>query len=62
MLKEGRDIVMLPVMQEIIQQLSILAKEYSDQPLLSRTHGQPASPTTVGKEFANVVYLSLIHI
>ena len=56
MLKEGRDIVMLPVMQEIIQQLSILAKEYSDQPLLSRTHGQPASPTTVGKEFANVVY------
>ena len=56
MLKEGRDLVMLPVMQEIIQQLSILAKEYSDQPLLSRTHGQPASPTTVGKEFANVVY------
>jgi adenylosuccinate lyase len=56
MLKEGRDHVMLPVMQEIIQQLATLSKENSDQPLLSRTHGQPASPTTVGKEFANVVY------
>jgi adenylosuccinate lyase len=56
MLKEGRDQVMLPVMGKIIQQLSALAKEFAQQPLLSRTHGQPASPTTVGKEFANVVY------
>ncbi len=56
MLKEGRDKVLLPVMEEIINQLVAMAKEFANQPLLSRTHGQPASPTTVGKEFANVVY------
>ena len=48
--------VMLPIMEEIISNLSELALAYSKQPLLSRTHGQPASPTTIGKEFANVVY------
>lgn len=56
MLKEGRDQIMLPLMADIIQQLSSLAKDFAQQPLLSRTHGQPASPTTVGKEFANVVH------
>jgi len=56
MLKEGRNAVMLPVMEEIIKSLSEIAKAYSQQPLLSRTHGQPASPTTIGKEFANVVH------
>ena len=56
MLKEGRNLVMLPIMEEIISNLSELALAYSKQPLLSRTHGQPASPTTIGKEFANVVY------
>jgi adenylosuccinate lyase len=56
MLKEGRNAVMLPVMEEIIKSLSKIAKAYSQQPLLSRTHGQPASPTTIGKEFANVVH------
>ena len=56
MLKEGRDKVLLPVMEEIINQLVAMAKEFANQPLLSRTHGQPASPTTVGKEFANIVY------
>ncbi|MDG2421867.1 MAG: adenylosuccinate lyase [Gammaproteobacteria bacterium] len=55
-LKEGRDEVLLPVMNEIVNQLSEMAKKYSAQPLLSRTHGQPASPTTVGKEIANVVH------
>ena len=55
-LKEGRDEVLLPVMNEIVNQLSDMAKKYSAQPLLSRTHGQPASPTTVGKEIANVVH------
>ncbi|MDD9958619.1 MAG: adenylosuccinate lyase [Gammaproteobacteria bacterium] len=56
MLKEGRDAVMLRAMTDITEQLAALAKEFAAQPLLSRTHGQPASPTTVGKEFANVVY------
>jgi len=55
-LKEGRDEVLLPVMNEIVNQLSDMAKKYSAQPLLSRTHGQPASPTTVGKEIANVIH------
>ena len=55
-LKEGRDEVLLPVMNEIVNQLSYMAKKYSAQPLLSRTHGQPASPTTVGKEIANVIH------
>ena len=56
MLKEGRDKVLLIVMEEITNQLATMAKEFANQPLLSRTHGQPASPTTVGKEFANIVY------
>jgi len=56
MLKTGRDDVLLPVMDEIIENMSKQAQEYAAQPMLSRTHGQTASPTTVGKEFANVVY------
>ena len=56
MLKNGRELVLLPVMQEICNRIAIMASSYSDQPMLSRTHGQPASPTTVGKEFANFVY------
>ena len=56
MLKEARDKVMLIAMEELINHLATMAKEFSNQPLLSRTHGQPASPTTVGKEFANIVY------
>ena len=54
MVKEGRDKILVPSMQDLITELSSMAKSYADQPLLSRTHGQPASPTTVGKEFANV--------
>jgi len=56
MLKSGRDTVIIPVMDEIIHQLATLAHELADCPMLSRTHGQTASPTTVGKELANVVY------
>ena len=56
MLKAGRDEVLLPAMDEIINTLSKQAQEYASQPMLSRTHGQTASPTTVGKELANVVY------
>jgi adenylosuccinate lyase len=56
MLKEGRDQVMLPALQDIANQLTAMAHEFADVPMLSRTHGQTASPTTVGKEFANVAY------
>lgn len=55
MLRDGRDQVMLPAMEDLVARLAELARRYAEQPLLSRTHGQPASPTTVGKEFANTV-------
>lgn len=56
MLTAGRNNVLLPQMDQVIEKMRELAHTYADQPMLSRTHGQPASPTTVGKEFANVVY------
>lgn len=56
MLKEGRDQVMVPALQQIANTLITMAHEFADVPMLSRTHGQTASPTTVGKEFANVAY------
>ena len=56
MLKGARDAVLLPALEKVIARLSDLAHELAEQPMLSRTHGQPASPTTVGKELANVVY------
>ena len=56
MLKAGRDDVLLPAMDEIIDNLGKQAQDYASQAMLSRTHGQTASPTTVGKELANVVY------
>lgn len=55
MLKEGRDQVVLPLMEELTANLATLSRQYAEQPMLSRTHGQPASPSTVGKEFANTV-------
>jgi adenylosuccinate lyase len=55
MLREGRGQVLMPQMDAVIAALRGLAHELADQPMLSRTHGQPASPTTVGKELANVV-------
>jgi len=54
MLKEARDLELLPDMAELIEAVWVLAHDYSAQPMLSRTHGQPATPTTMGKEFANV--------
>lgn len=56
MLKEGRDQVLLPEVREVARQISSLAHQFADVPMLSRTHGQTASPTTVGKEMANVAY------
>ncbi|PPC77064.1 adenylosuccinate lyase [Pokkaliibacter plantistimulans] len=56
MLQEGRDKVLLPSMRQIVDAVSKLAQQYATQPMLSRTHGQTASPTTLGKEMANVAY------
>ncbi|PSF04957.1 adenylosuccinate lyase [Marinobacter fuscus] len=56
MLREGLDHGLLPGMEKVIDKLAELAKTHAEQPMLSRTHGQTASPTTVGKELANVVY------
>ena len=56
MLRDGRDKVLLAQMREITSQLAQLANDFADQPILCRSHGQPASPSTVGKEFANVVH------
>ena len=55
MLRDSRDKVVLPLMRQLIDTLRTLAHEHAAQPQLSRTHGQTASPTTVGKEIANVV-------
>lgn len=56
MLKAARDEVMLPMLQTLSARLTELAQQLADTPMLSRTHGQTASPTTLGKELANVVY------
>ena len=54
MLSEGRAVILAEI-DAIIDTLASMAKQFADVPLLSRTHGQTASPSTVGKEFANVV-------
>ena len=56
MLKTARDNVMLPFLSELMARLSELSHQLAGQPMLARTHGQTASPTTMGKEMANVVY------
>lgn len=56
MLRDGRDTVLLPTMRQVADAIRALAHYLADVPMLSRTHGQPASPTTLGKELANVVY------
>ena len=56
MLKRARDEVMLPMLDQVIAKLTALAHELGDAAMLSHTHGQPASPTTLGKEMANVAY------
>lgn len=55
MLKAARDTVVRPALEKLIAALTSLAHANAGQPMMSRTHGQPASPTTLGKELANVV-------
>jgi len=55
MLKTARDEVMLPALGQIIDRLAALARKFAGAAMLAHTHGQPASPTTLGKELANVV-------
>jgi len=55
MLQESRTNVMLPALDSLVRELRRMARANADVPMLSRTHGQPASPTTLGKELANVV-------
>src|SRR5690606_13110866 len=54
MLTRAREQFILPRLRQLSERLKAFAHQFADQPLLSRTHGQPASPTTLGKEFANV--------
>jgi len=56
MLQRARDEVLLPALDRIMEKLGALAHELAEVPMLARTHGQPASPTTLGKELANVAY------
>ncbi|SEN02995.1 adenylosuccinate lyase [Nitrosomonas marina] len=56
MLKSSLEQVMLPALDAIIAKLVMLAHQLADMPMLARTHGQPATPTTLGKEIANFVY------
>jgi adenylosuccinate lyase len=55
MLKEAKDHVLLPAFDQLISSLRSVTKETADLPMLARTHGQPASPTTLGKEIANFI-------
>lgn len=56
MLKDARAQIIVPEMQTLVDKIATMAEEMADIPMMSRTHGQPASPTTAGKEFANVAY------
>ncbi len=56
MIKGAREEALLPKLREVIARLTELAHELADAPMMSRTHGQPATPTTMGKELANVAY------
>ncbi len=56
MFKRARDEVMLPALDQIIEKLAGMAHEFADLAMLAHTHGQPASPTTLGKEMANVAH------
>jgi len=56
MLGRAREKVLLPTLNALLERLRKLARMTAEQPMLSRTHGQPATPTTLGKEFANVAH------
>ncbi len=55
MLHAARQTVMLPALDRLLERLRELAHQFAEMPMMSRTHGQPATPTTLGKELANVV-------
>ncbi len=55
LLREARQTQLLPMMERISERMRGLAHRYAEMPMLARTHGQPASPTTLGKELANIV-------
>lgn len=56
MLRKARTQAILPLMDDVLRAITELARRFADQPMLARTHGQPATPTTLGKEMANVAY------
>ncbi len=56
MLSQGRDMIVMPLLFDLTEDLSKLAQVYANDAMMARTHGQPATPTTMGKELANVVY------
>ena len=56
MLQEARARIVLPAMNEVVERVTALAHKFADVPMLGRTHGQAATPTTVGKEMANFAY------
>ncbi len=56
MMQKARETVLIPAWQNVIGKISELAAEHTTTPMLARTHGQPATPTTVGKEMANTAY------
>ena len=56
MLRHGRDDLLLPQFRQVVAVLDAMARGLADQPMLARTHGQVASPTTLGKEIANTAW------
>jgi len=56
MLKDAREFVIIPAMDQLIAKMVEMSVEMADIPMMARTHGQPASPTSAGKEWANVAY------
>ena len=56
MLKAGKEEVLMPTLKTVVDSIKALAHQHANVAMMSRTHGQPASPTTLGKEMANVVY------
>ena len=56
MLKQARESVVLPCFDKIIEKLAVMSRQYSSVPMICRTHGQIATPSTLGKELANVAY------
>jgi adenylosuccinate lyase len=56
MMRDARDQVLLPKLDTVIQRLKAMAHQHAATPMMSRTHGQPATPTTLGKEVANFAH------